>query len=238
MEGKNFVGYYRVSTKDQGKSGLGLDSQKRSVIEYINSTGQLVGEFRDIESGTSNDRKGIKAAIEACKLHNATLVVKEMSRISRGGFKIMVELDEAGINFIESTAPNDPAMVKGIKFVLAKDEREKISTRTKNALNEIKEKVLAGEVYISKAGKVVEALGSPQNLNQLARDRSIASRKRKAYNNPENKRAGAFIIALKQVGKTNKYITEQLNKSGFKTSKDNNFSEMQVSRLYKRYINS
>jgi len=141
MESKNYVAYYRVSTKDQGKSGLGLSAQRKSVTDFIETNGNLIAEFQDVESGASNERKGIQMAIEECKVSGATLVVKEMSRISRGGFKVMVELEEAGIPFIESTAPHDPEMVKGIKFVLAKDEREKISTRTKDALSQIKSKI-------------------------------------------------------------------------------------------------
>ena len=36
-ENKQFVAYYRVSTKKQGKSGLGLDSQKEIVENYLQS---------------------------------------------------------------------------------------------------------------------------------------------------------------------------------------------------------
>ena len=232
---KKFVGYYRVSTEDQGKSGLGLEAQRTSVLKFIEQSGELIGEFQDVESGTSYTRKGIQEAIDLCKLTGATLVVKEMSRISRGGFKIMVELEEAGVEFIESTAPHDPSMVKGIKFVLAKDEREKISVRTKDALSEIKTKISSGKKHISKKGNIIEHLGSPQNLTDKARNRSIQVRKQAAKDNPNNKRAGAFICSCFEQGDTYTTITDKLNTAGFKTSKGNDFSIMQVSRLHKRY---
>lgn len=235
MENKLFVGYYRVSTKDQGKSGLGLDSQRTSVRDFVQSVGTMVAEFQDIESGASNSRQGIRLAMLRCAETGSTLVVKEMSRISRGGFKTMVELEEAGIPFIESTAPNDPEMVKGIKFVLAKDEREKISIRTKGALAEIKEKLARGEEHISKSGNVVKSLGSSSTITAEARKKSCQVRKEKAYNNPDNKKAGALILALKKAGGNYYTIAQALNDAGFKTSRGKEFTQVQVNRLYRRY---
>lgn len=232
---KNYVAYYRVSTEEQGKSGLGLDAQKKSVTDYVKKHGELKGHYTDIESGKSDSRKGIKDAIEACKKHGATLVVKEMSRISRGGFKIMVELEEAGIPFIESTAPHDPSMVKAIKFVLAKEEREKLSTRTKDALAEIKRKIKRGEEHISKNGNVVKGLGNPENLTDYARERSAEVRREKALNDSNNVKAGAFIVACRKSGQSFVMITNKLNETGFVTSRGNRFNQVQTKRLFNRY---
>jgi DNA invertase Pin-like site-specific DNA recombinase len=49
-----FVAYFRVSTDKQGKSGLGLDAQRKAVEDYLNGgTWALVGDFTEIESGKS-----------------------------------------------------------------------------------------------------------------------------------------------------------------------------------------
>jgi len=51
-----FVAYYRVSTKSQGESGLGLEAQRAAVKAYLNGGNwELVAEYTEIESGT---RKG------------------------------------------------------------------------------------------------------------------------------------------------------------------------------------
>ena len=237
MVKKLFIAYYRVSREEQGKSGLGLKAQKRSVNEYISENGVLMGEFEDIESGASEVRGGMRDAIEACKRYGATLVVKEMSRISRGGYKFRQQLEEANINFLECSSPHDPEVVKDIKFALAKEERTKVRQRTRDALAEIKYKISKGEVHISKTGNVVTSLGSPDNLTTLARERSIEVRVKKANENPDNVRAGAFIKELKKGDDSLSFnvIARKLNQAGFYTSKGKNFSAMQVSRLYSRY---
>lgn len=230
----NYVAYYRVSTEEQGNSGLGLKAQATSVLSFVSQNGKLVGEFQDIESGASESRKGMVEAIEACKRNNATLVVKEMSRISRGGFKYRQILEDANIDFIECSSPHDPEFVKDIKFSLAKDERKKIRQRTKDALGEIKLKLERGEVHISKAGNIVTSLGNPENLSDSARTVSIEVRRKKALEDENNVRAGAFIVALSN-NNNFKQITEKLNQAGFKTSRGNQFSEVQTKRLYNRY---
>jgi DNA invertase Pin-like site-specific DNA recombinase len=229
-----FVAYYRVSTDEQGTSGLGLKAQQAAVQNYITSAGELVAEFTDIESGASEKRTGMVAAIEACRDNNAILVVKEMSRISRGGYRYRQMLDEAAIDFIECSSPHDPEVVKDIKFSLAKEERKKIRERTKDALSQIKHKLATGEVHVSKAGNVVTALGNPENLSDYSRQRSIEVRTKKALENPDNVKAGAFIVALSD-SHTFKLITQKLNTAGFRTSRGNEFSEVQTKRLYNRY---
>ena len=230
----NYIAYYRVSTEEQGSTGLGIEAQKTAVLSFIKQNGELQGEFEDIESGASETRKGMVEAIEMCKLHDATLVVKEMSRISRGGYKYRQMLDEAKIDFIECSSPHDPEVVKDIKFSLAKDERAKVRQRTTDALAEIKAKLDRGEIHVSKAGNVVEALGCPANLTDYSRQKSIEVRKKKALENPDNVKAGAFIVALSDTHNF-KQITQKLNAAGFRTSRGNEFSEVQTKRLYNRY---
>tara|TARA_R110000851_G_scaffold162725_1_gene306597 strand:+ start:618 stop:1328 length:711 start_codon:yes stop_codon:yes gene_type:complete len=236
MENK-YVIYSRVSTKEQGDSGLGLLAQKKSCLDFVESNGGLLGDFQDIISGTVNSREGIDQAINLCKKEGATLVVKEISRISRNGMGIMLELEKAGVKYIESTSPHDPSMLKGIKFILAKEERDKISERTSSALSEIKGKISRGEEHISKAGNIVTGLGNPKNLTDVSRERSIAVRKAKASSNENNKRASAFIGALRDAGESFYTITKKLNKGGFLTSRGGQFSQVQTKRLCDIQIN-
>lgn len=51
-----YIAYYRVSTKQQGQSGLGLEAQRTQVMGFIGSQAQLVREFIEVESGKRNSR--------------------------------------------------------------------------------------------------------------------------------------------------------------------------------------
>lgn len=237
MEKNTYIGYYRVSTEEQGESGLGLKAQRDSVRAFVKNNGDLIFEYQDVESGVKNNRSGLDAAIKACKDTGATLIVKDLSRISRGGFRIMVDLQESGINFIEASAPNDTQMVKEIKFSLAKDEREKISERTKSALNVIKEKIDSGEGHVSKSGNIVKSLGKPENLTDKDRKKGAEIRSQMAKSSPENLRAYALIKALLKNGDSFYQITKELNEFGFRTSRGKEFSQVQVKRVYEMFNN-
>lgn len=231
----NYVGYYRVSTEEQGNSGLGLQSQKQSVNKFALSNGYLLSEYQDIESGSSESRIGIEKAIEDCRRTNSTLLVKELSRITRGGFKYRQMLEELSINYIEVNSPHDPELVKEIKFSLAKEERNKIRQRTKEALGQIKSNLSRGKHHISKTGNIITKLGKPENLTNEARKKSIEVRKKKALENPNNVKAGKYILLARELGKTYQQIADELNEASFKASRGGKFSDVQVIVLYKRY---
>ena len=215
-----YIAYYRVSTSEQGKSGLGLESQKESVRKYINNTnGELLEEFTDVASGKINNRVNLNKAITAAVKHSAILIVKKLDRLSRGGFKIAVKLDELGIKYVEADSPNDNELLKNIKLAIAKDERDKISERTKAALKVLKDKGVQ--------------LGNIKNLTDEGRKKGGEAMKLKAELNMNNKRAKTLSLQLKSNGYTLQHIADTLNNNGFKTARGKEFSPMQVSRLLK-----
>jgi hypothetical protein len=79
-----FVCYLRVSTKAQGQSGLGLDAQRQAVADYLNGgRWSLIAEYVEVESGANDDRPRLGEALARCRLHNATLVIAKLDRLSR-----------------------------------------------------------------------------------------------------------------------------------------------------------
>jgi DNA invertase Pin-like site-specific DNA recombinase len=79
-----FIAYYRVSTKRQGRSGLGLEAQRQAVSTYLNGGDwSIVGEFTEIESGRRSDRPELDKALSAARLHRASLVVSKVDRLTR-----------------------------------------------------------------------------------------------------------------------------------------------------------
>lgn len=100
-----FIAYYRVSTDQQGRSGLGLDAQKASVAQYLaGQKGRLVAEFEEVESGKRVDRPQLMAALAACRARRATLVIAKIDRLARNARFLLSVVEgsgEAGVAFCD-----------------------------------------------------------------------------------------------------------------------------------------
>jgi DNA invertase Pin-like site-specific DNA recombinase len=129
-----FVSYLRVSTAKQGQSGLGLDAQRNAVTEFLNGgRWSLIAEYVEIESGANDERPKLAKALARCRLHNATLVIAKLDRLSRDA-AFLLGLQKAGVRFVAADMPEANEMVVGIMAVVAQAERKMISARTKAAL--------------------------------------------------------------------------------------------------------
>lgn len=231
---KKFIAYYRVSTKEQGNSGLGLSAQREAVSRFINDKNLLVSEFQEVESGRKSNRPQLIEAIKKCKETNSTLIIAKLDRLSRNA-SFTLTLRDSGVDFVCADIPEANSLTIGLLSILAEEEANKISERTSSALSQIKKKLSNGEQHISKSGKVVTSLGNSKNLTHSAIERGREVRKRNAHENPESIKAGAFIIALHDQGFNFKEITDKLNSTGFKTPKGFDFNPAQTIRLFNRY---
>ncbi len=134
MPSGRFVSYLRVSTARQGASGLGLEAQRQAVTGYLNGgRWTLLREFVEIESGSRDDRPQLAAAMAECRLTGATLVIAKLDRLSRDA-SFLIGLEKAGIEFIAADMPQANKLTVGIMALVAQQEREAISARTKAAL--------------------------------------------------------------------------------------------------------
>src|SRR5215212_4761319 len=129
-----FVAYYRVSTERQGKSGLGLEAQRKAVADFLNGGNwRLVAEFTEVESGKHSDRPALAKAFQACRLRRAKLVIAKLDRLSRDAH-FLLGLEKAGVDFVAADMPTANRLTVGIMAMVADEERRLISKRTKEAL--------------------------------------------------------------------------------------------------------
>ena len=132
------IAYYRVSTDRQKRSGLGLEAQQATVQAFLGDGCPPVMEFTETESGRNNHRTELNKALAACRVHEATLVIAKLDRLSRNqGF--LMSLIDGGVDVVFCDVPEIPSGATG-RFILqqmaavAELEAGLISERTKAAL--------------------------------------------------------------------------------------------------------
>jgi len=213
-----YIAYYRVSTKKQGESQLGLKAQVQAVTRFI-SPELLFKSFTEIETGTSKKYRPIlNEAIELCKKHDATLIIAKLDRLARN-VSFVSSLMDSGIKFKAVDMPQANELTIHIMSAIAQHEAKAISTRVKEGLAQSDKK-----------------LGNPQNLTLEAKKRGLESIKLKAINNLNNKRALAFVKGLNYSNMKLREIANELNSNGFKTSTGKEFSTTQVIRILKKIV--
>lgn len=128
------VAYMRVSTAKQGRSGLGLEAQLSAISAFAESRGAtMVGTFTEVESGKVNARPELARAIHLAKVTGATLVIAKLDRLSRNA-SFLLALRDSGVRFVAADMPDANELTVGIMALVAQQEREAISRRTKEAL--------------------------------------------------------------------------------------------------------
>src|SRR6202047_102390 len=133
-----FVAYFRVSTDRQGKSGLGLEAQRESVMNCLDGgRWTLIAEFTEVESGKRNDRPELEKALASCKKQKAKLVIAKLDRLSRN-LAFIAALMDSGVEFIAVDNPHANKLTVHILAAVAQHEREMIGQRTRDALQAAK----------------------------------------------------------------------------------------------------
>ncbi|RNC84468.1 MAG: resolvase [Balneola sp.] len=223
---QQYIGYYRVSTRGQGKSGLGLEAQRTAVRNFLKGKQATeIDSFTEVESGKKFDRPILRQAIDKCKQTGSKLLVAKLDRLSRNAkflFTLKDELEDAGIGFTIADMPEANTLVLGFMASLAQYEAELISTRTKEGLTEAKRK-----------GKKI---GSPQNLTKEARQKALSTIRDKARSDVDTRKAFHFIQPRREQGWSYAKIASALNKEGYRTRNNKLFFPSQTRRVFMRYL--
>src|SRR6056297_3989654 len=128
------VAYERVSTARQGRSGLGLEAQRKAIDAFAAAKeGRVLGRFTEVESGGKNDRPELQKALDLARLTGATLVIARLDRLSRNA-AFLLTLRDSGVRFLACDMPEANDLTVGVMALVAEAEREAISRRTKEAL--------------------------------------------------------------------------------------------------------
>jgi DNA invertase Pin-like site-specific DNA recombinase len=222
------VCYLRVSTEQQGSSGLGLEAQQAAVVRYASSIGaDILQTFTEVETGKLNARPQLTQALHLVKVTGATLVIAKLDRLSRNA-SFLLNLQEAKVRFVAADMPEANNLTVGFMALIAQYEAEAISKRTKDALQE-KKKQLAVE------GK---RLGNPNGAAALLKagkgnTAALSAIKTKADSHAAN--LLPVLEALKAEGITSLGgIAKALNQRGMLTPRGGVWHKTSVSNLMAR----
>jgi DNA invertase Pin-like site-specific DNA recombinase len=174
-----FIAYYRVSTKRQGKSGLGLEAQRQALATYLNGGDwQIVSEHVEVESGKRSDRPELDKALAAARLHRAPLIVSKVDRLTRS-VSFLSKLLDANVDVRFADLPQ----IEGAtgRFLLqqmvavAELEAGLISQRTRAALAAAKRrgKKLGGDRGVKPTAKMRKRSAAVRQASAAARATDI-----------------------------------------------------------------
>lgn len=174
-EGLRVLGYVRVSTEEQSRSGAGIDAQRAAIIAECARRGWEVIDVIEDRGYSARDlrRPGVQLALATLKAGDAdALVVSKLDRLSRSmldfaGLMQVAQRQHWGIVAldadVDTTTAAGEALVN-LLVVFAQFERRLIGQRTRDAL------------AVRKAQGV--RLGRPRVLPRDVRERVVTERSR------------------------------------------------------------
>lgn len=213
------VMYTRVSTQEQGNSGLGLEAQEVAIRKFAADNGhEIVEAYREVASGSLsvNERPILKAALAAAK-NGCILIVNKVDRLARRASVVLGMMD-AGIKFIISELGElvDVFFVQMLS-VFAERERKIIGERTKAALTALKARGVK--------------LGSPD----LEKARGGASKTVCEAADSFAERMKPAIERMQKVGMSLNAIAREFNDNGTKTARGGEWTATTVKNLVARW---
>lgn len=247
---QRYVSYLRVSTARQGASGLGLEAQREAVASYIRmrSAGsqgdtEHLHEYVEVESGKSNERPQLQAALRHAKHAKATLIIAKLDRLSRNA-AFLLTLRDSGAKFVAADMPDACDLTIGVLALVAEHERKMIQARTKAAL------AVKREVYASERARLEAAgeapvrrlkdgtvkplrLGNPNGaacLRGLGNGAAVGAIKASAQNRAEELRE-VLIDIDPSSSLSSKRLAGELNARGFVSPRGGRWTAQSVIRL-------
>lgn len=211
-----FITYRRVSTDEQGRSGLGLEGQQRDIALYLSSLAEAswenVADFVEVESGAREDRPQLAAALALAKREGATILVSKLDRLSRDVETIAGLMKRA--SFRVATMPDADPFMLHLYAALAEQERHFIGQRTKAAL-------AAAKARGVKLGGL-----RPTTAQRNATLAEEADR--------HAERVRSIILPMREAGASLRRIAEALNDAGTPTARGGRWGAATVANVLER----
>jgi DNA invertase Pin-like site-specific DNA recombinase len=216
------VSYVRVSTSQQGRSGLGIEAQREALTRFAATEGfEVAREFTEIETGKGADalerRPQLAAALAEARRRKCPIAVAKLDRLSRDVHFISGLMAHRVSFLVAELGPDVDPFVLHLYAALAEKERRLISQRTKAALKAAKARGVR--------------LGNPQ----ITAAQRVGTTRVKA----EADRFAATVLPIireaQQAGATSlRAIADVLNARGVRTARAGKWAATQVRDILRR----
>ncbi|KKC33259.1 recombinase family protein [Devosia psychrophila] len=215
---KQYVTYTRVSTAEQGRSGLGLEAQQRDIDIFLTQFSavpfEVIGSFQDTLSGATDDRPELQKALKLVRDTGSELLVAKLDRLSRKVSFIAAVMDDPKVSLRVAQMPQADKFQLHIYAALAEQERDFISARTKAALQAAK----------ARGQKLGGLRDKTMKRNAALLAQTIQG----------DKRVLKIIAPLQVAGKNLSQIASLLNEMNVATARGGTWTAKQVSRILER----
>lgn len=225
----NVVAYYRVSTKGQGESGLGLEAQRSYVQTAAAQQGwNITAECIEVVSGTIHplERPAFKEALS----HNLPVVVAKLDRLSRDVEHVAAMMKRA--TFRVATMPHADNFQLHLFAALAEQERTFISQRTKEALQSLQKRADSGDDEA-----IAKVQRRSQGASKAVRSENVAKARkaRTEIADTQAHKVEAMLALARSKGHSSlRAIAGFLNTHGITTAQGKQHTACSVQRLISR----
>jgi DNA invertase Pin-like site-specific DNA recombinase len=222
MNPSAIITYIRVSTSQQGRSGLGIEAQRQTLHQFAQAEGFTVSrEFVEVETGKGADaldrRPQLKAALATARKQKCHVAVAKLDRLSRDVHFISGLMAHKVPFLVAELGPDVDPFVLHLFAALAEKERALISTRTRQALSAAKARGVS--------------LGNPRL--HVARKSAVQAVKTEA-----DRYAANVLPIIREAQKaganTLRQIAEALNARGIATARGGQWYAQSVANVLQR----
>jgi DNA invertase Pin-like site-specific DNA recombinase len=219
---RHLIGYVRVSTDKQGRSGLGLEAQREAIARFAQAEGFTLGRiFTEVETGKGADalerRPQLCDALGEARRRKCPVLVAKLDRLSRDVHLISGLMAHRVPFLVAELGPDVDPFILHLFAALAEKERAMISARTKAALSAAKARGVK--------------LGGPKLI--VARRNALAAIKANA-----DRQAGNVLPIIREIQKTGastlRELANALNARGISTARGGKWYATSVRNVLSR----
>ncbi len=226
MPMRGIVAYYRVSSKEQGAGGLGMEAQRAAIAAYAASqAAPILAHYEEVETARRphlQNRPALVSAVAHARRSGAVLVIARLDRLARNVY-VLSKLMESGVEFVACDQPHANRLTVHILAALAEQESRSTSERIRAAFAARRARGLSFAAPHARISPECQKKGT------LAAMTSIMAKSREAYVD-----LVPLVADLRDDGLCLRQVADKLNALGHRTQRGSPWSRSTLYALMKR----